>query len=93
MTKGPFTPPIVLYRIRGDTFIMRGSTSAMAAVGESGGVNRDRGRPLLPSQFLYLRGLILGNLRSRVLARDRWDPSSLADVSRRLFIDPPGRPC
>lgn len=32
MTNGPFTPPMVLYRIRGWTFIIRGSTmSGMAA--------------------------------------------------------------
>lgn len=36
MTRGPLTPPMVLYRMRGVTDIMRGSTSpslAMAAVG------------------------------------------------------------
>jgi hypothetical protein len=33
MTSGPFTPPMVLYRIRGWTDIMRGSRLDMAAVG------------------------------------------------------------
>jgi len=32
MTRGPFTPPMVLYRIRGWTDIMRGSRLAMLAV-------------------------------------------------------------
>lgn len=35
MTNGPLTPPMVLYRNRGETFIMRGSRPAMVAVGES----------------------------------------------------------
>jgi hypothetical protein len=40
MTNGPLTPPIVLYRIRGETFIMRGSTVAMVPVrkSEAGGM-------------------------------------------------------
>ena len=32
MTRGPFTPPMVLYRILGLTDIMRGSRLAMLAV-------------------------------------------------------------
>jgi hypothetical protein len=45
MTNGPFTPPMVLYRNLGVTFIIRGSRSAIVV-----GRMRDRGE--IPSRFV-----------------------------------------